>query len=130
MMIDVSSPPEYARTTFLGMCTPDRETAGAAPQQQHENGLLHMQAAFGLIEDHRPWRVHDRIGHFLPTMRGQAVHEHSARTCFSHQLIIDLVRLKNRDACLGLTLLPHTGPGVSVHGIRASNGLMRVAQDL
>src|ERR1019366_10246608 len=75
MMMEVSSPPEYASTTFSRIGTPRRKAMNAALQQQNHDGFLNMQAIFCLVEDHRTRRIDHRRRHFVTAMRRKAVHE-------------------------------------------------------
>src|SRR5258708_34824057 len=80
MIMEVSSPPEEARTIFsgalgMGMCTPGGEAAHAATQQPYEYSFLNVQTVFRLIKDHGVQRVDDLVGNLLAALRGQAGHE-------------------------------------------------------
>src|SRR3981081_3055067 len=101
MMIDVSSPPEYASTTFSGMSAPYRQPNRAA-QQQIQNGFLNMHAIFRLLEDERVFRVHHFVSHFLTAMRRQTVQEHRVRSGFGHEFAIHLVRREDRGPLISL----------------------------
>src|SRR5260221_7985207 len=101
MMMEVSRPPEYARTTFsalldvnLDMGAPDGHTAHAAAQQLIEDGFLDVHAVFGLVEDDARLRIDNSIRHFLAAVRGQTVHEERVRRGFCHECFVDLVGRK------------------------------------
>src|ERR1700757_4911630 len=96
MMMEVSSPPEKARTIFSGMRAPSREAAHAAAQQPYEYGFLNVQTVFRLIEDNGVQRVDDLIGHLLAAMRRQTVHESRMRLGQLHERGVHLVRRENR----------------------------------
>src|SRR5579871_2489544 len=112
MMMEVSRPPEYARTTFSGMSAP------------------YGQTVFRLLEDDRLFAIHYLVGHFLPAMRRQAVHEHRMGCGFGHNAAIYLVWLKDFCPLCRLVLLPHAGPGVGINCVDACNRSMRVREKL
>src|ERR1700683_1562569 len=117
MMIEVSRPPEYARTTFFAidnssmsagcsrraqgpacrMLVVDRQGLGSAGEQEHQC-FLRVHAIFGLVEDYGLRPVEHSVGNFGVAMRWQAVHKD--RVCRSprHQRLVDLVRLEDRGA--------------------------------
>src|SRR6266478_3875227 len=95
MMMDVSKPPEYARTTFSGMGAPNLQTAHLTAEQQHENRFLRVQTILCLLENNRLLGVDDRIGDLLAAMGRETVHKNSVRCSARHQLFIHLIRLKD-----------------------------------
>src|SRR5271157_2984427 len=104
MMMEVSSPPEYASTTFsfdIGIPLVELIVIVAiASLQPHElsrflwrnapcisakkieqDGLLHVQSVLRLVEDDGAWAIDHFGGHFVSAMSGQAVHESSVWRC-------------------------------------------------
>src|ERR1700722_5907061 len=65
-------------------------------KQSEEDGLLRVQALFGLVEDDRLRSVEHRVGDLGVAMRGQAVHENSMRLRVGHEGFVDLVGLEDR----------------------------------
>src|SRR5436853_6260505 len=105
MMMEVSSPPEYASTTLfaLGIHAPWPETAQSATQQHEQDGLLNMQAVLGLVEHYGLRRIHHAIGDLTTAMRRQAVHEQRMLGGKLHQLVVHLEATEDLFAlgCLG-----------------------------
>src|SRR6516165_10832933 len=108
-MMEVSRPPEYARTTLLDIRTPLRLAALTAHQRQHDR-LLNMQTLLRLIENHGSRRVNDRRFDFFSAMRGQAMHEQRIRRCMRHKFLVHLERQEYSTALLGFVFLTHAGP--------------------
>src|SRR5271166_2199479 len=104
MMMEVSNPPEYARTTFSRMCTPRREAVNTAFQQQNHDGFLNVQAVFRLVKYDRARRVDHRRGHFVPAVRRQTVHEHCMFGGLREQLLVHLERHEDSTALRRLFL--------------------------
>src|SRR3984957_20865958 len=134
MMIEVSSPPESARTIFsdlsgIGVSAPCRKADRGAAQQPNQYSFLNVQAVFGLIKDHRVNRIHYLIGNFLSAMRRQAVHESCVWLSQLHERGIYLVWSKNSCTFLGFVFLSHTRPGIGINGIRPSDGFSRVGHN-
>src|SRR5438552_14934612 len=100
MMAEVSSPPEYARTTFMGInspnfhqreisdsvdihgvsdqwlfCTPNRRLGDLSPKHVQQQRILRVHAILRLIVNDRPLRIDHLCRHLLPAMSRQAVHE-------------------------------------------------------
>src|SRR5260370_27457013 len=73
---EVSSPPEYARTTRFGLDVIDRAT-----EQAQHHGLLRVQPVLGLLEHDGPRAVEHRVGDLLAPVRRQAVHEIGRASC-------------------------------------------------
>src|SRR5262244_3543126 len=121
MMMDVSSPPEYASTTLSRMIAPRIRCrwADGAAQQGKKNGFLDVHAVFRLVVDHRVRRINDFSRHLLTTVRGQAVHEHRVARGQGKEFLVDLVRRENLLARRRLVLLAHAGPHVSVDRVSA-----------
>src|SRR5580692_3390941 len=104
MMIEVSSPPEYASTIFSGMSAPHGQPHRAA-QQQIEDSLLHVQAVLGLLENNRALRIHHLVSNFLAAMSRQTVHKRGIGSSCSHQLAVHLVRQENLCPVIGFVFL-------------------------
>src|SRR5271165_2295423 len=120
-MMEVSRPPEYARTTFSRMCTPRREAVNTAFQQQNKNGFLNMQAVLRLVEHNRTWRIDHRRRHLISAMRRQAMHKDRMLGGSRKQLLIHLERHKDSAALGRLFFLAHARPDIGVHGIGPRN---------
>src|ERR1043165_9507751 len=119
MMIEVSRPPEYARTTFSGMCAPVGEAADPASQEDEKDRFLYVQPVLGLVENYRPRRIDDGVSDFIAAMRRETVHEHGMFGCAREKPLVHLERPKDRLTTLTLVLLPHAGPNVGVDGVNA-----------
>src|SRR3989338_3752467 len=135
MMMEVSSPPEYARTIFSATRAPPLsrpEASGAMPvsHEQQQDGFLHVQAVFGLLEDERGGRVHHRVGHLLAPMGRQAVEEDGVRRRLRHQFRVHLVGREDFFPRGRLGLLPHAGPDVGVDRVSPAHRLLPVVGEL
>src|SRR5215471_3680502 len=113
MMIEVSSPPEYAKTTFLGLgavvftiplscwvrapARAETETVRSIglAKQGVQDRLLHVHAVFRLVQHHRLRSVQHLRCNLMAAMRGQAMHERRAAFEQRHQLAIHLVGLED-----------------------------------
>lgn len=76
-----------------------------------------MEPVFSLVKDYRLRTVDDLVGHFLATMRRQAMHENRIRGQ-GHQFAIDTIWWQNLAALL-LVLDTHRHPSVGHHAIDA-----------
>src|SRR5215813_1348606 len=85
-MTDVSSPPEYARTTRF-----TSGIVGRASEQVEDDRLLGVQAIFGLIENDRLRAVEHLVGDLLATVRGQAMHDQRTRLREADDRVVELV---------------------------------------
>src|SRR5579862_7690499 len=130
MMMEVSRPPEYASTTFSAIYTPRIRAAHLAAKQQQQDGLLHVQAAFGLVKDHGAVTIHNGVRDLHPAVRGQAVHEDGVRRCASHERFVDLVGRENPVPLLLFVLVTHAGPGISIDRVCALHSLFRIVENL
>ena len=88
-----------------------------------------MQAVLCLLEDNRVWRINHLIGHFLTTMRGQAVHENSIRFGAGKQCGVDLIAPENITPLPCFGFLAHAGPYVGVNHVRSSSSFFRIVGD-
>src|SRR5436190_20741595 len=88
--------------------------------EEHEQGLLCVQAVLGLLVDDRRRSVHDVVGRFFAAVRGEAVHEDRVpgRT---HQALVHLEGREDLAALLRLGLLAHRRPRVGIDGGDAIN---------
>src|SRR5216683_3401977 len=91
-----------------------------------QDGLLHVHAVFGLIEDDRPGAVEDFRRDFQTAVRRKTVHEHGVRGSKRHQLWIHLVGLEGGDAYVLFGFEAHAGPRIGVYGLRAADRFARV----
>jgi len=57
----------------------------AAEEHEHD-GLLGVEAVFGLVEDYGLWTVEDGVGDFGAAVGGKAVHEGGGGLCEGHQV--------------------------------------------
>src|SRR6185312_2244486 len=135
MMMEVSSPPEYASTTFSGMGSPcplegRREAMNAAAEQHQQYRLLHVQSILGLVENDGPRRVDYAGSDLVSTMRRQTVQEQRVGRGMREELLVDLIRRERGFALCRFTLLPHAGPDIRVNGIHAGHSLLRIIADM
>src|SRR5215469_1879233 len=124
MMIEVSSPPEYARTTFLG------NGFSLAEQQGVQKSLLHVESIFRLIVNDGTRRIDHALSHFQAPVGGQAVQEHGIGRGLSEELLIDLIPREGDLTLSRFAFLTHAGPHVRVNGLRASNGFLGRTENL
>src|SRR5919108_3274761 len=101
-MTEVSSPPEYARTTRL-----TSGIVGRASEQVEDHGFLSVQPILGLIERDGARPVEHLVGDLLAAVRGQAVHDERARLGEADQRLVELVAAEGLLALDLLGLLPH-----------------------
>src|SRR5581483_3545599 len=130
MMIEVSRPPEYARTTFSSMSAPHGEAAHAAAQKKKQNGFLHVHPVLRLVEHDGPRRIDDSIGDFQPAVGGKTMHEHCVRRGQRHQLLVDLIRRETPGALFFLLLLSHARPRVGVNRVHSGNSLVWIMEQV
>src|SRR4030066_2469832 len=70
-MTEVSSPPEYARTTFFTFST-SSSSHRSMRDEFLQDGHLHVQPVLGLVEPGRPGPLDDLVGNLLPPVGGKA----------------------------------------------------------
>ncbi len=97
-------------------------------EQQQQQGLLRMQAVFGLIEDDGLRAVEHCVGDFGIAARGQAVHEDRVRRGLGHQRLVHLEGPEDGLALGGLVLEAHADAHVGVDRVGAFDGGLRVLQ--
>src|SRR5690349_3121235 len=112
MMIEVSRPPEYARTTFSDNGIPPLPAMRAAAQQHDENSFLDMQPVLRFIEDDRPRRIDDRCRDLIAPMCRKTVHEERVLRGMRHQFAVHLVRSESLLPLCGFRFFPHARPHV------------------
>src|SRR5882724_9102666 len=93
-MTDVSSPPEYARTTFFTLSfaftsLPFSLLHLSEEEKLHQR-LLGVQPVLGLVPDHALRPVDHLGGDLLAAVRGQAVHEKRVLLRHFHHGGVDL----------------------------------------
>src|SRR5579862_3247423 len=129
MMMEVSSPPEYASTTFSRIGAPRRKAVSPALQQQNKNRFLDVQAVLRLIENNRTRRVNDGTRDFIAAMRRQAMHKQGMFGSKGKQFLVHLERREDFTAIGGFVLLPHAGPHVGINRVGAANGFDWIVED-
>src|SRR4051812_33173222 len=107
-----------------------RKTMNAAAEQHHQNGLLHVQAVFRLVEYNGSRRIDHGISNFFATVRWQTMHEQSRWRGSGEELVVHLICAESLFPLCRFTLLAHTGPGVGVDRVGAGDGLMCIAKNL
>src|SRR5689334_14856001 len=85
-MTEVSSPPEYASTTFLTSGILER-----ASEHLEDHGLLGVQAVLGLVQHDRARAVQHGVGDLLAAMGRQAVHHQRRGLGEAEQPVAQLV---------------------------------------
>ena len=90
-----------------------------------------MQPVFGLVEDHRLWTVHHRIGHLFVAMGGQAMHEQRVGLGLCHQRRVHLIGAQLVMAAFagGLAVM-HRHPSIGDDQIGPRHRAGGVADDL
>src|SRR5688572_27077467 len=124
-MTEVSSPPEYARTTFFASGIVE-----GASQQLEDHGLLRVQPVLGLVEHDGARAVQHRVGDLLAAVRGQAVHDDRGGPGEAHQRVVELVAAERLPPLLALGLLPHAHPHVGIEDVGAGRGVLGVGGQL
>src|SRR5882724_2498819 len=112
MMMEVSRPPEYARTTFLGLCAGVFKAPlsffvilGAVrrdkdyfsfllAKERVRDCFLHVHAIFRLIQNDRLRAIENFRRDFVAAMRREAMHENSAALGKRHELPVHLIWLE------------------------------------
>src|SRR5215472_14914969 len=118
MMMEVSSPPEYARTTFLG------NGFSLSEQQRVQKGVLHVQAVLRLVINDGARRIDYVLGDFQAAVRRQAVKKDTIRRCLSEKLLIHLISGECNFPLDSFAFLAHAGPNIRVNSLRSRNGLL------
>src|ERR1039458_2478197 len=121
-MMEVSSPPEYAKTTFLA-------NGFSLGEQGVQNRFLDVQAIFRLIINNGSWRVDDTFADFQAAVCRQAVQEYGIGCGLCEERLIHLKSSEGSLARSGFIFLSHAGPDVCVDGLRSCDSLFRRAQD-
>src|ERR1700728_168329 len=121
-MMEVSSPPEYAKTTFLG-------NGFSLGKQRVQDRLLNMQAIFCLIVNDRARRIDDALADLQTAVSGQAMQEDGVWSRLREQRLIDLISGEGFFASGGFGFLAHAGPDVGVNGLCARDGFSGVTED-
>src|SRR5256884_4639173 len=85
-MTEVSSPPEYASTTRLGLDIVDR-----ASQQRQDDRLLRVKPILRLVERDRVRAVEHGVGDLLAPVGRQAVHHEHRGLGESDDRFVDLI---------------------------------------
>src|SRR5712664_688151 len=130
-MTEVSSPPEYARTTrLIGSPALASDIVALAAEQLEDHRLLGVQPVFGLVEDDRLRSVDDGVGDLFAPVRGQAVHEDRGRVGEAEERRTHLIAAEGLEPPVALLFLPHADPHVRVNDVRAARGGARVLGDL
>src|SRR5277367_5440223 len=99
-MMEVSRPPEYAKTTFFG-------NGFSLGKQRVQDRLLDVQAIFRLIVDDRARRIDDARGDLEAAVGGQAMQEDSIRRGLREERFIDLICREDFFASGGFGFLAH-----------------------
>src|SRR3954466_1716221 len=73
MMMEVSNPPEYAKTTFFTMSASSSSGLVLLAHEQRHQSLLDVEPVLGLVKDGFLEPVHGFLGDLLPPVGGQAV---------------------------------------------------------
>src|ERR1700691_3487188 len=120
-MMEVSSPPEYAKTTLLG-------NGFSLGKQRVQDRLLNMQAIFCLIVDDRARRIDDAFADLETPVGGQAVQEDGIWRSLREERFVDLISGEGLFASGGLGFLAHARPDVGVNGLRARDGFLGLAE--
>src|SRR5688572_21152925 len=115
MIIEVSSPPEYASTAFF-TCR-----FMVILQNRYQYSLLGGQAICSLLECQGTFRIHNSVGHFKAAVGRQTMHEISGFTGPGKKCLIHLVWPEYLGALLELVFLSHAGPNVGVNCVRTLN---------
>src|SRR5271165_3282290 len=90
MMMEVSRPPEYASTIFLGNAF-SLELRPKLIEQRQQNRFLHVQAIFGLFENDGARRIHDGFADFRAAVSRKTVHEDRVGRGMGEERVIDLI---------------------------------------
>src|SRR5437870_4854933 len=109
---EVSRPPEYARTTRLGVGASGIVESGS--QQVEDDRLLRVEAILRLVEHDAGLAIEHTVRDLFAAVRGQAVHHQRPRVGEAEQRLVDLIAAERLQALLALSLLPHAGPDVAI----------------
>src|SRR6266581_2150850 len=119
-MTEVSSPPEYARTTrLIGSPTLASDIVDLAAEKLEDHRLLGVQPVFGLVEDDRLRSVDDGVGDLFAPVRGQAVHEDRGPVGEAQERRTHLIAAEGLEPPFALLFLSHADPHVRVNDVRA-----------
>src|SRR3990170_4743766 len=124
-MTEVSSPPEYARTTFFTFST-SSSSCRSMLDEFLQDGHLQVQPVLGLVEHGRPGPLDDLVGNLLPPVGGKAVHHDRLLAGHPEEVSVDAVLPERREAFPLLLFLSHARPYVGVQDVRPPGRLDRV----
>src|SRR5512139_325008 len=102
---EVSSPPEYASTTFFTFSNVV-SSLSSMWNQRLEDRHLHEHPVLGLVEDRRPRPLEDLVGNLLAAVRGKAVHDDRVPPRRPHERPVDPVTAEGRQPPPPLLFLP------------------------
>src|ERR1017187_9343469 len=122
MMMEVSSPPEYAKTTFLG-------NGFSLGEQRVQDRLLDVQAICRLIVNNGARGINDAFGDLKTAVGGQAVQEDSVRRGLREKRFVHLICRESFLARSRFSFLAHARPDVGVDGLGSGDGVLGRAQD-
>src|SRR5512134_163303 len=127
-MTEVSSPPEYASTTFLTFSNCGFPSPLVWDELRQE-GDLDVHPVLRLVEYGGLRALDHLLRDLLPAMGGQAVHDDRALPGVPQKARVDAVAPERLQAAPTLLLLSHAGPDVRHHDVGALRGLRRVADE-
>src|SRR3984885_1081427 len=150
-MIEVSSPPEYASTTFSAMIDPFRiqklimlaqrgtfarlcSAAAAvgdsfrATKQHQQEGLLRVHSVLSLVEDHGLWPVEHRIRNLGISVCRKAMHKDCVRLGMRHKRLVHLIGFEDGGPLRSLMFEAHACAHVGIDRIGARNRLDGIVQ--
>src|SRR3972149_4204633 len=127
-MTEVSSPPEYASTTFFTEPT-DPSFVRSMWNATFENGHLQVKAVLRLVEHGGLRTLHHLVRDLLPAVGGKAVHDDRVPVRDRQQAVVDPESAESPEPPLPLLLLSHARPDVGVENVRAPGRIERVPHD-